>query len=73
MIVHPEYQGRGIGRRLLDEICNLADKAAQDIYLEASPVGTKLYLNAGFEKIGEISLINGSYILACMLKKAGSI
>jgi ribosomal protein S18 acetylase RimI-like enzyme len=72
MIVHPDYQGRGIGTRLLAEICCLADKAGQDVYLDASPAGTKLYLNAGFEKVGEIDIQDGRYVLACMLRKAGS-
>jgi GNAT superfamily N-acetyltransferase len=72
MVVHPDYQGRGIGSRLLAEVCRLADKAGQDIYLESSPVGTKLYLNAGFERIGNIDLQEGQYVLACMLRKAGS-
>jgi ribosomal protein S18 acetylase RimI-like enzyme len=72
MAVHPEYQRRGIGRQLLTEICMLAEKAAQDIYLEATPAGTKLYLNAGFERIGAIELLGGQYELACMMRKASS-
>lgn len=70
MIVHPEYQGRGIGRRLLAEICALASEAAQRVYLESSPAGTKLYLNAGFEEIGRIEFLDGQYILTCMLWNA---
>lgn len=73
MIVRPDYQGRGIGSRLLAEIRTLANKANEDVYLEASPAGTKLYLNAGFEKIGEIEILEGQYVLGCMLRKAGSI
>jgi len=72
MVVHPDYQGRGIGSRLLAEVCKLADKVEQQIYLESSPAGAKLYLNAGFEKIGEIDLQEGQYVLACMLRKADS-
>jgi ribosomal protein S18 acetylase RimI-like enzyme len=72
MAVHPEYQRRGIGRRLLAEACKLANKAGQDLYLESTPAGTKLYLNAGFERIGEIELLNGQYELACMMRKASS-
>ena len=71
MVVHPEYQGRGIGSRLLAEICTRANTANEDVYLEASPAGTKLYLNAGFEKIGEIEILKGQYVLGCMLLKAG--
>lgn len=72
MIVHPDYQRRGIGSRLLAEVCSLTDKAGQDVYLESSPSGMKLYLNAGFDRIGEIDLLDGNYILGCMLRKGGS-
>jgi len=72
MIVHPDYQGRGIGSKLLAEICRLADEVGQDVYLESSPAGTKLYLNAGFVRVGDIDLQEGRYVLACMLRKAGS-
>jgi GNAT superfamily N-acetyltransferase len=71
MMVHPEYQGRGIGSRLLSKICVLADKTGQDVYLEATPAGTKLYLNAGFQPVGDISFLDGEYVIICMLKKAG--
>lgn len=72
MIVHPDYQRRGIGSRLLAGVCNLTDNVDQDIYLEASPRGTKLYLNAGFDRIADIDLLDGAYVLGCMLRKAGS-
>jgi len=72
MIVHPDHQRRGIGSKLLAEVCRLADKDCQDVYLESSPSGAKLYLNAGFERIGEIDLLEGRYVVACMLRKAGS-
>jgi GNAT superfamily N-acetyltransferase len=72
MIVHPDYQRRGIGTKLLAEVCSLADKVGQDIYLESSPRGTKLYLNAGFDRIGDIEMLDGAYVIACMLRKAGA-
>jgi GNAT superfamily N-acetyltransferase len=72
MIVHPDYQRRGIGSRLLAEVCSLTDGAGQDVYLESSPRGMKLYLNAGFDRIGDIEMLDGAYVLGCMLRKAGS-
>jgi GNAT superfamily N-acetyltransferase len=72
MIVHPDYQRRGIGTKLLAEVCSLADKVGQDIYLESSPRGTKLYLNAGFDRIGDIEMLDGAYVIVCMLRKAGA-
>lgn len=50
MVVHPDYQRRGIAKRLLLAVCAHADKAGQDVYLEASPAGKKLYLSNGFEE-----------------------
>lgn len=72
MIVHPEYQGRGIGRQLLAEICALASEAGQPVYLESSPAGVKMYLNAGFEEVGRVKFLDGQYVLTCMLWTADS-
>lgn len=71
MIVHPDFQRRGIGSRLLAEVCSLTDKVGQEVYLESSPRGIKLYLKAGFDKIDNIDLLDGAYVLGCMLRKAG--
>ena len=71
MAVHPAYQAQGIGSKLLAEVCHLADKSSQDFYLESTPVGMKLYRNAGFESLGNI-FFGGEYCLTCMLRKADS-
>lgn len=70
MAVHPDFQGQGIGSKLLAEVCILADRWSQDIYLEATPAGLKLYQNTGFESVGEITLFDGEYCLTCMMRKA---
>ncbi len=51
--VDPDYQGQGIGRRLLDELLTFADGGV--VYLEvrtdnAAAIG--LYRSVGFEQIG---------------------
>jgi len=56
MVVHPDHQRRGIAKQLLLAVCAHADRAGQDVYLEASPAGRKLYLSNGFEKLGEDDL-----------------
>jgi ribosomal protein S18 acetylase RimI-like enzyme len=43
MAVDPEWQGRGIGKLLLAEDCKRADQAGQDIYLESTVAGKRLY------------------------------
>jgi GNAT superfamily N-acetyltransferase len=70
--VHPDFQGRGIGAKLLARICGLADDSSQDVYLEATPAGLELYQKAGFESLGKITLFDGEYSLTCMLRKPGS-
>jgi ribosomal protein S18 acetylase RimI-like enzyme len=69
MAVHPDFQAQGIGSKLLAEICHLADSSSQDVYLESTPVGLKLYQNTGFESLGVI-FFEGEYCLTCMLRKA---
>ncbi len=51
--VDPAYQGRGIGRRLLDELLAFADGGV--VYLEVrtdNEAAIALYASAGFERIG---------------------
>jgi ribosomal-protein-alanine N-acetyltransferase len=51
--VDPEYQGRGIGRRLLDELLNVADGAV--VHLEVrtdNEPAIALYRSVGFAAVG---------------------
>lgn len=51
--VEPAYQGRGIGRRLLDDLLAFADGGV--VYLEVrtdNEAAIALYRSAGFEQIG---------------------
>jgi ribosomal-protein-alanine N-acetyltransferase len=51
--VDPAYQGRGIGRRLLDELLTFSDGGA--VYLEVrtdNEAAIGLYESVGFEQIG---------------------
>jgi ribosomal-protein-alanine N-acetyltransferase len=51
--VDPVYQGRGIGRRLLDELLGFADSGV--VYLEVrtdNEPAIALYRSVGFEQIG---------------------
>lgn len=51
--VDPAYQGRGIGRRLLDELLDFADGGV--VYLEVrtdNEVAIALYRSVGFEQVG---------------------
>lgn len=55
--VHPSYQGRGLGRRLLQHLVQLAARhKAQTVFLEARPSNTaalQLYHSLGFNEVGQ--------------------
>lgn len=48
MFTHPDYQKRGIASMQLQWGCDEADKAGQECYLDASPVGKSLYEKFGY-------------------------
>jgi ribosomal-protein-alanine N-acetyltransferase len=51
--VDPEYQGQGVGRRLLEELLKFADRGV--VYLEVrtdNEVAIALYRSVGFDEIG---------------------
>lgn len=49
--VHPDHQGKGIGKRIIKELVDYIDKHAPDAYvsLVAEPMGQGLYPKFGFE------------------------
>ena len=68
MVVHPNYQGRGIATKLLQRGLEDADKAGQDVYLEATPSARKLYRRCGFEDLEEIHLATVDYTVLAMIR-----
>jgi ribosomal-protein-alanine N-acetyltransferase len=54
--VHPDWQGRGLGRRILDRLLRLArEHEADTAFLEvraSNTVAQRLYESAGFNEIG---------------------
>jgi len=73
MAVDPEWQGRGIGKLLLAEDCKRADQAGQDVYLESTVAGKRLYQSAGFESLGECKVLDGTVAICPMLRKATKV
>jgi ribosomal protein S18 acetylase RimI-like enzyme len=73
MAVDPDYHGQGIAKRLLQKLCEIADEAGQDIYLESTTAARTLYKNAGFEVLGELVILDGEYLLTSMLRKSGKL
>jgi GNAT superfamily N-acetyltransferase len=68
MLVHPDYQGRGIAKRLLNHAMRGADRAGQDVYLEGTKVGQPLYLRCGFEPLQDISILDNTYVIKAMIR-----
>ncbi|KAF2801821.1 acyl-CoA N-acyltransferase [Mytilinidion resinicola] len=52
--VHPEYQKRGIGRRLMQWGVEVGEQAGLPVYLESSKEGEGLYRSLGFEEVGRV-------------------
>ncbi|MFD2742377.1 MULTISPECIES: GNAT family N-acetyltransferase [Sphingobacterium] len=54
VIVQPDYQGEGIGSRIVDELINMAERAnIPSIALMASEMGEPIYRKAGFRAVSE--------------------
>ncbi|KAF1960174.1 acyl-CoA N-acyltransferase [Byssothecium circinans] len=50
--VHPEFQGRGVARKLVEWGMKKAREEAVTIELSATPAGAELYTKLGFKKVG---------------------
>jgi GNAT superfamily N-acetyltransferase len=60
MVVAPEYQRRGLGRRLLEELLAPARARGIPIGLCATDQGRPLYEKAGFSVSGELMIVFGT-------------
>ena len=74
MAVHPDYQGQGIGGKLLRRALEEPDKAGQDVFLEGTQAAQSLYKRCGFELLDEMYLLDGKYHFGVMMRhsKAGA-
>jgi GNAT superfamily N-acetyltransferase len=52
MMVHPNHQRKGIGKKLLQWGLDRADKEKIVSWLFARPAAAKMYRNAGFKPVG---------------------
>jgi GNAT superfamily N-acetyltransferase len=55
LVVSEEWQGKGIGGRLMNEVVKRAKNQGVVVGLEASPAGEGLYRKLGFEMLGRYS------------------
>jgi len=49
--VHPSYQGRGYGKKLLNVVANWADNEGMDCYLECAEANVPIYNRCGYKVI----------------------
>ncbi|KAI5857482.1 acyl-CoA N-acyltransferase [Durotheca rogersii] len=71
--VRKEYQGRGVGRRLVEWGVSKADEDGVEGFLAASPFGFHLYAKYGFEIVEKVEVDIGAaepYVERFMLRKA---
>ncbi|KAL4899930.1 hypothetical protein BDW74DRAFT_162710 [Aspergillus multicolor] len=54
LFVHPDYQGRGIGKRFLAWGVEQAERLGLDLYLEATEAGRPLYEKTGFQGLKKV-------------------
>lgn len=59
VMVHPDFQKRGIGQKLVGEALAVADREKLDAYLIASEVAHKLYTKMGYEDLGRFDVEGG--------------
>lgn len=61
MMVHPDHQRNGVGRKLLQWGLDLADKEKMVSWLFARPAAAKMYQDAGFKVVGvaEVNVAEG--------------
>lgn len=56
LCVHPEFQGRGLGRRMLNRLLRIAaEQAAEEVFLEvrdSNQAARGLYDSVGFNEVG---------------------
>jgi ribosomal protein S18 acetylase RimI-like enzyme len=71
--VDPQWQGEGLGSRLLAEVLERCDRDRVPAYLQATtPRNRELYLRHGFEDCGELRLPDDGPRLWPMRREAGA-
>jgi GNAT superfamily N-acetyltransferase len=59
LMVYPDYQGRGVGHRLLDWAIEQADATVPPtpLYLESAQTARAVYLHCGFVPCGKVNMV----------------
>lgn len=54
--VHPDYQGKGVGKQLVQWGLDVSERLKVPVYLESTHEGLPLYERTGFRKLEGITL-----------------
>jgi ribosomal protein S18 acetylase RimI-like enzyme len=66
LYVHPDYFGRGIGRRLLQKGLDLIGDGAWTIVLDGNRPAIRLYESEGFREVRRFKSDNAGYPCTCL-------
>lgn len=69
--VEHAYQGGGLGGRLIQEVCRLADDAGHEIFVQANGFARKFYEKHGFVCKGTKIMPGGKYEECMMVRAVG--
>jgi ribosomal protein S18 acetylase RimI-like enzyme len=71
LAIAPEHQGRGLGRRLIDDGCNAAASAGLPVYLETTnPRNLSFYFSLGFAVVNQFTLDHAGPDAWCLARSA---
>lgn len=70
MMVHPDYQRRGLGSRLLSCLCEEFDRLQRPAFVSAAPAGVRLYRKFEFQTLGVVLTPEGE--ITIMLRQPRS-
>ncbi|KAI1372842.1 acyl-CoA N-acyltransferase [Hypoxylon crocopeplum] len=71
--VRKEFQGKGLGKQLLQWGLSRADDAGAEAFLAASPAGAPMYKKYGFDLLETMEIDDGRRIESFMLRPAKKI
>ena len=72
LAIDPDYQGRGLARKMVDMGLAWADADGVPAYLEATPEGAKIYPKFGFKKVGEYGFFDGAHVCEFHIRQPGA-
>lgn len=54
--MHPDYQGKGLGKMLVQQGLDLADAEGKKTFLSSTEAGYEFYLKLGFKEVDVVKI-----------------